>query len=105
MIQLRIGISIPTVDGFHTIPIILTPKEYEISLKESMRNYFKKKSDATGRKKKVEAKKIYCPNITSIQAFESISANTIDVKPGYDLWKWIWGARYTKQDNPTFFLS
>ena len=42
-----------TVDGFSIdYPIILTPKEYEkLVLKESMRDYFKKKADAIDGKK------------------------------------------------------
>jgi hypothetical protein len=45
----------------------LTPKEYErLVLKESMRDYFKKKSDAIDGKKEgsEEAKKIYYLNTT-----------------------------------------
>jgi hypothetical protein len=39
-------------------PIILTPKEYErLVLKESMRDYFKKKSDAIDGKKEVKKQK------------------------------------------------
>lgn len=43
-----------SVEGFNiSYPIILTPKEYEqLVLRESMRNYFKKKGDAMDGKKK-----------------------------------------------------
>jgi cell surface protein SprA len=42
-----------TFDGFNiNYPIILTPKEYQdLVLRESMHNYFKKKSDAIDGKK------------------------------------------------------
>ena len=42
-----------SVEGFNiSYPIILTPKEYEqLVLRESMRNYFKKKGDAMDGKK------------------------------------------------------
>ncbi len=50
-----------SVDGFNiNYPIILTPKEYEeLVMRESMRDYFKKKSDAIDGKKEgsEEAKK------------------------------------------------
>jgi hypothetical protein len=70
-IQLRIGIYIPTVDGFQ-LSYNFNAKEYEISSERIHADYFKKKSDAIDGRKKVEAKKIYCPNITLILAFESI---------------------------------
>jgi len=43
-----------TFEGFNiNYPIILTPKEYEeLVLRESMRDYFKKKSDAIDGKKR-----------------------------------------------------
>lgn len=43
-----------SVEGFNiSYPIILTPKEYEqLVLRESMRNYFKKKGDAMDGKKR-----------------------------------------------------
>jgi cell surface protein SprA len=62
-----------SVDGFSiNYPIILTPKEYErLVLKESMRDYFKKKSDAIDGKKEgsEEAKKICCLNTMLIPDF------------------------------------
>ncbi|MFV8345080.1 cell surface protein SprA [Flavobacterium sp. ZB4P13] len=96
-----------SVDGFSiNYPIILTPKEYEkLVLKESMRDYFKKKVDAIDGKKEgsEEAKKDLLPRYyVKSGLFESIfGSNTIDVKPTgsieIDL-----GMRYTKQDNPSF---
>ena len=52
-----------TVDGFNiNYPIILTPKEYDqLVMRESMRDYFKKKSDAIdGKKKEVKPPKKIC---------------------------------------------
>ena len=96
-----------SVDGFNiNYPIILTPKEYEeLVLRESMRNYFKKKSDAIDGKKEgsEEAKKDLLPRYyINSGFFESLfGSNTIDVKPTgsveIDL-----GIRHTKQDNPAF---
>jgi cell surface protein SprA len=86
-------------------PIILSPKEYqELVLRESMRDYFKKKSDAIdGKKEGTEAEKrnLLPRYYVNSGFFETIfGGNTIDVKPtGYvemDL-----GVRYTKQDNPS----
>ena len=87
-------------------PIILTPKEYEaLVLKESMRNYFKKKLDAIDGKKEgsEEAKKDLLPRYyVKSGLFESIfGSNTIDVKPSGSV-EMDFGARYTKQDNPSF---
>ena len=94
-----------SVDGFNiNYPIILTPKEYEkLMLQESMRAYFKKKSDAIdGKKEGAEAgKKDLLPRYyVNSGFFASIfGSNTIDVKPTgsveVDL-----GIRHTKQDNP-----
>jgi cell surface protein SprA len=56
-----------SVDGFSiNYPIILTPKQYEsLVLKESMRDYFKKKTDAIDGKRGSEAaKKDLLQNIT-----------------------------------------
>lgn len=96
-----------TVDGF-TIdyPIILTPKEYEnLILKESMRNYFRKKADAVDGKKEgaEEAKKDLLPRYyVKSGLFETIfGGNTIDVKPTGSV-EMDLGVRYTKQDNPSF---
>ena len=86
-------------------PIILSPKEYqELVLRESMREYFKKKSDAIdGKKEGSEAEKrnLLPRYYVNSGFFETVfGGNTIDVKPtGYvemDL-----GVRYTKQDNPS----
>ena len=96
-----------TVDGFSiNYPIILTPKEYErLVLKESMRNYFKKKGDAIDGKKEGsnEAKKDLLPRYyIKSGLFESIfGSNTIDVKPTGSV-EMDLGMRYTKQDNPSF---
>ncbi|HRB73137.1 MAG TPA: cell surface protein SprA, partial [Flavobacterium sp.] len=96
-----------TFDGFNiNYPIILTPKEYEeLVLRESMRDYFKKKSSAIDGKKEgsENAKKDLLPRYyVNSNFFEAIfGGNTIDVKPlgsvEVDL-----GMRYTKQDNPAF---
>jgi hypothetical protein len=61
---------------FHYYPIIWTPKcDESLVLKEGMRDYFKKKTDAIDGKKRGSeaAKKDLLPNIHVIQAFfESI---------------------------------
>ncbi|WPR71794.1 cell surface protein SprA [Flavobacterium sp. NG2] len=96
-----------TVDGFSiSYPIILTPKEYEdLLMKESMRDYFKQKSDAVDGKKEgsEEAKKDLLPKYyVNSGFFETIfGGNTIDVKPTGSV-EMDLGARYTKQDNPSF---
>ena len=96
-----------TIDGFPIdAPTILTPKEYEaLVLKESMRTYFKKKLDAIeGTKEGSEAaKKDLLPRYyIKSGIFESIfGSNTIDVKPTGSV-EMDFGARYTKQDNPSF---
>lgn len=94
-----------TVDGFNiNYPIILTPAEYEeLVMRESMRDYYRKKSDAIDGKKEgtADTKKDLLPRYyINSGFFESIfGSNTIDVKPTgsveLDL-----GVRYTKQDNP-----
>ena len=94
-----------SVEGFNiSYPIILTPKEYEqLVLRESMRNYFKKKGDAMDGKKEgsEEAKRDLLPRYYVNSGFFSsiFGSNTIDVKPTgsveIDL-----GLRYTKLDNP-----
>ncbi len=96
-----------TFEGFNiNYPIILSPKEYqELVLRESMRDYFKEKSDAIDGKKKgsEEKKKNLLPRYyVNSSFFETIfGGNTIDVKPTgsveVDL-----GVRHTKQDNPSF---
>ncbi|RDI52174.1 T9SS outer membrane translocon Sov/SprA [Flavobacterium glaciei] len=96
-----------SIDGFSiNYPIILTPKEYEkLVLKESMRDYFKKKLDAIEGKKEGsdEAKKDLLPRYyVKSGLFESIfGSNTIDVKPTGSI-EMDLGMRYTKQDNPSF---
>ncbi|WP_367755365.1 cell surface protein SprA [Flavobacterium sp. WC2430] len=96
-----------SVDGFSiNYPIILTPKEYEsLVLKESMRDYFKKKTDAIDGKKEGSeaAKKDLLPKYyVNSGLFETIfGSNTIDVKPTGSV-EMDLGARYTKQDNPSF---
>lgn len=96
-----------SVDGFSiNYPIILTPKEYEsLVLKESMRDYFKKKVDAIDGKKEGSeaAKKDLLPRYyVKSGLFESIfGSNTIDVKPTGSI-ELDLGMRYTKQDNPSF---
>lgn len=96
-----------SIDGFSIdYPIILTPKEYEnLVLKESMRDYFKKKVDAMDGKKEgsEEAKKDLLPRYyVKSGLFESIfGSNTIDVKPTGSV-EMDLGVRYTKQDNPSF---
>jgi len=96
-----------SVDGFSiNYPIILTPKEYEdLVLKESRRDYFRKKSDAIDGKKSGSeaAKKDLLPRYyINSSLFESIfGSNTIDVKPTGSV-EMDLGVRYTKQDNPAF---
>lgn len=90
-------------DGFNiNYPIIMTPAEYEqLVLKESMREYFQKKSSAMDANATEEQKKDLLPRYyVNSSFFETIfGGNTIDVKPQgsveLDL-----GVRYTKQDNP-----
>ena len=94
-----------SVDDFNiNYPIILTPAEYrELVLRESMREYFRQKSDAIDGKKEgsEDGKKDLLPRYyVNSGFFETIfGSNTIDVKPTgtveMDL-----GVRYTKQDNP-----
>ena len=96
-----------TMDGFNiNYPIILTPKEYEeLVLRESMRKYFKDKSDAIDGKKEGSeaAKKDLLPRYyVNSSFFETIfGGNTIDVKPTGSV-EMDLGMRYTKQDNPSF---
>ncbi|AWK04297.1 cell surface protein SprA [Flavobacterium crocinum] len=96
-----------SVDGFSiNYPLILTPQEYEdLLLKESRRNYFRKKMDAIdGKKTGAEAaKKDLLPRYyINSSLFESIfGSNTIDVKPTGSV-EMDLGMRYTKQDNPSF---
>jgi cell surface protein SprA len=96
-----------TMDGFNiNYPIILTPQEYEeLVLRESMREYFKEKSDAIDGKKEgsEEKKKDLLPRYyVNSSFFETIfGSNTIDVKPTGSV-EMDLGVRYTKQDNPAF---
>ena len=96
-----------SVDGFSiNYPIILTPKEYEdLVLKESRRDYFRKKADAIDGKKagSEAAKKDLLPRYyINSSLFESVfGSNTIDVKPTGSV-EMDLGVRYTKQDNPSF---
>lgn len=96
-----------SVEGFNiNYPIILTPKEYdELVLRESMREYFKTKSDAIDGKKEGSdaAKKDLLPRYyVNSSFFETIfGGNTIDVKPTGSV-EMDLGVRYTKQDNPAF---
>ena len=87
-------------------PIILTPQEYQkLVLKESMRDYFQKKSDAIDGKKEgsEEAKKDLLPRYyVNSSFFETLfGSNTIDVKPTGSV-EMDLGVRFTKQDNPSF---
>ena len=96
-----------SVSGFSiNYPIILTPKEYNaMVLKESMHNYYKQKLDAIDGKKEGSeaAKKDLLPRYyVNNSFFETIfGGNTIDVKPTGSV-EMDLGARYTKQDNPSF---
>ena len=96
-----------SVDGFNiNYPIILTPKEYEeLVLRESMREYFKQKSDAIDGKKDgsdLKKKDLLPRYYVNSGFFETIfGSNTIDVKPTGSV-EMDLGVRYTKQDNPAF---
>ena len=96
-----------SVDGISiNYPIILTPKEYEdLVLKESRRDYFKKKLDAIDGKKvgsEADKKNLLPRYYINSSLFESIfGSNTIDVKPTGSV-EMDLGVRYTKQDNPSF---
>lgn len=96
-----------TFEGFNiNYPIILTPQEYQkLVLKESMRDYFQKKTDAIDGKKdgSEEAKKDLLPRYyVNSSFFETIfGSNTIDVKPTGSV-EMDLGVRFTKQDNPAF---
>jgi cell surface protein SprA len=93
-----------TVDGFNiNYPIILTPEEYEeLVLRESMRQYYKDKSNAIAGRNE-DAKKDLLPRYyVNSSFFETIfGSNTIDVKPTGSV-EMDLGVRYTKQDNPAF---
>ncbi|WP_297508215.1 cell surface protein SprA, partial [Flavobacterium sp.] len=94
-----------TFEGFNiNYPMVLTPKEYEeLVMRQSMRDYFQKKSNAVDGKGSEKDKKDLLPRYyVNSSFFESIfGSNTIDIKPTgsveVDL-----GVRHTKQDNPSF---
>jgi len=93
-----------TVDGFNiNYPIILTPKEYEeLVLRESMRQYFQKKSKAINGEDPAAKKDLLPRYYVNSSFFETIfGSNTIDVKPTGSV-EMDLGVRYTKQDNPSF---
>ncbi|MES2411320.1 MAG: cell surface protein SprA [Bacteroidota bacterium] len=93
-----------TVDGFNIdYPIILTPKEYEeLVLRESMRQYYKDKSNAIAGKNEAAKKDLLPRYYVNSSFFETIfGSNTIDVKPTGSV-EMDLGVRYTKQDNPSF---
>lgn len=94
-----------TVNGFNiNYPVVLTPQEYEeLVLRESMRKYFKEKSDAIeGKKDGSDAKKkdLLPRYYVNSSFFETIfGSNTIDIKPTGSV-EMDLGIRHTKQDNP-----
>ena len=93
-----------TFEGFNiNYPMFLTPKEYDaLVLRESMRAYFQKKSNAAEGKGTEQDKKDLLPRYyVNSSFFETLfGSNTIDIKPTgsveVDL-----GVRHTKQDNPS----
>lgn len=95
-----------TVGGFNiNYPVILTPAEYEeLVLRESMRAYFKQKSDAIDGKKdgsNANKKDLLPRYYVNSSFFETLfGGNTIDVKPTGSV-EMDLGVRYTKQDNPS----
>ena len=91
-------------EGFNiNYPIILTPKEYEeLVLRESMRDYFRQKSNAIDGKNEAAKKDLLPRYYVNSSFFETIfGSNTIDVKPTGSV-EMDLGVRYTKQDNPSF---
>jgi cell surface protein SprA len=94
-------------EGFNiNYPIVLTRAEYqELISRESIRKYFKDKSDAIDGKKEdsKDKKRDLLPRFyINSGFFETLfGSNTIDIKPTgtveIDL-----GVRYSKQDNPSF---
>jgi cell surface protein SprA len=92
------------MDGFNiNYPIILTPEQYEeLVLRESMREYYKKKSNAIDGKNEADKKDLLPRYYVNSSFFETIfGSNTIDVKPTGSV-EMDLGVRYTKQDNPSF---
>nr|WP_315247241.1 cell surface protein SprA [uncultured Flavobacterium sp.] len=90
-------------------PLFLTPAEYEsLVLKESRRNYFRKKADAIEAKKagsETKQKDLLPRYYINSGFFESIfGSNTIDVKPSGSVEMDI-GLLYSKQDNPALSPS
>ena len=94
-----------TFEGFNiNYPIILTPKEYQqLVLRESMRDYFKKKSKAIDGKGTDADKKDLLPRYYVNSSFFGtlFGSNTIDIKTTGSV-EMDLGVRYTKQDNPAF---
>lgn len=85
-------------------PLFLTPYQYEnLILKESIRNYFRKKTDAIEAKKagsKAAQKDLLPRYYINSGLFESVfGSNTIDIKPTGSV-EMDLGLMYSKQDNP-----
>lgn len=82
-------------------PLFLTPQEYEeLFVKETIRDYFKQKSDAVASDNPEDQRDLLPSYRVHSKLFETIfGGNTIDVRPTgtveLDL-----GIRYSKQDNP-----
>ena len=93
------------IEGYPiTTPLVLTPKEYDaLVLKESLKSYFKEKTETlSGKKENLAAsQKNLLPELyVNNKFFQTIfGSNTIDIKPqgsiGVDF-----GARYQRNDNP-----
>ena len=93
------------IDGYPiSTPMVLTPIEYEaFILKESMKNYFKEKTETiTGKAENLkDSQKNLLPELyVNNQFFQTIfGSNAIDIKPqgsiGVDF-----GGRYQRNDNP-----
>lgn len=92
-----------SVDGFSIqYPIILTPQQYqELVTRESMRNYFKQKSDEIDGKNDADQRNLLPRYYVRSSFFESIfGSNTIDIKPTGSV-EMDLGVRYSKTDNPS----
>ena len=95
-----------SLDGISiNYPLFLTPAEYEnLVLKESRRDYFRKKIDAIEAKKKgteTKQKDLLPRYYVKSSFFESVfGSNTIDVKPTGSV-EMDLGLLYSKQDNPS----
>ena len=93
------------IDGYPiTTPLVLTPKEYDaLVLKESLKNYFKEKTETLSGKKEnlQESQKNLLPELyINNEFFQNIfGSNAINIKPqgsiGVDF-----GVRYQRNDNP-----